>query len=61
MRRLSSLVKDKTELIGSAQKLKLMLSNVEGLEESGLTKKEIEHLTNWVEGNQILIKLYSFE
>lgn len=51
MRRLSQLVKDKTELIDSAQKLKINISSVEGLEGSGLSKITIQHLESWVEGN----------
>jgi hypothetical protein len=50
MRRLSQLVKDKTELIDSAQKLRIGINNVEGLETSGLSKQMIQHLENWVDG-----------
>ncbi len=50
MRRLSQLVKDKTEVIGSAQKLKLSLTSIEGLETSGLSGVMIKHLQNWVDG-----------
>eukprot|EP01042_Synura_sphagnicola_P007411 gene7411-9497_t len=50
MRRLSQIVKDKTELIDSAQKLRMNVATIEGLEESGLSKQSIQHLENWVEG-----------
>lgn len=55
MRRLSQLVKDKTELIDSAQKLRININSIDGLEESGLNKHLIQHLENWVEGNSINI------
>lgn len=54
MRRLSQLVKDKTEMIDSAQKLRINISSVDGLEASGLNKQMIQHLENWVEGNMQL-------
>jgi hypothetical protein len=50
MRRLSQLVKDKTVVIGSAQTLKLSLSNIDALETSGLSPIMITHLKNWVDG-----------
>lgn len=50
MRRLSQIVKDKTELIDSAQKLRMNITTIDGLEESGLSKQSIQHLENWVEG-----------
>lgn len=50
MRRLSTLVKDKTELIDSAQRLRINLSGTDGLEKSGLNPKAIEHLELWVDG-----------
>lgn len=52
MRRLSQIVKDKTELIDSAQKLRINITSIDGLEESGLSKPSIQHLENWVEGKR---------
>jgi hypothetical protein len=51
MRRLSSLVKNKTETIDSATKLQLNIDKLEdGLEESGLNSFIISQLNDWVNG-----------
>lgn len=55
MKRLSLLVKDKTELIDSAQKLRMTVLSLDGLEESGLSSALISHLQNWVDGKQLLL------
>eukprot|EP00981_Chlorochromonas_danica_P003999 scaffold760_cov178-Ochromonas_danica.AAC.1 len=50
MRRLSHLVRNKTEIFDSAQKLKLSLTSFDHLEESGLHPFEVHQLHDWVQG-----------
>lgn len=54
MRRLSSLMKHKTEIIDSKQKLKLSLTSVDNLEVSGLDSYEVGQLQSWVRGEQLV-------
>ncbi|RYG69639.1 hypothetical protein EON64_02180, partial [archaeon] len=53
MKRLSLLVKNKTEIIGSAQKLRLAISNVDSLETSDLSVFEANQLKKWIQGINI--------
>mmetsp|Transcript_19496 Transcript_19496/g.33093 ORF Transcript_19496/g.33093 Transcript_19496/m.33093 type:complete len:234 (+) Transcript_19496:1-702(+) len=50
MRRLSLLVKNKTELIGNASQLGVGVLQPELIEKSGLSKTEVFHLKQWVAG-----------
>lgn len=50
MKRLSLLVKNKTEIIGNAQKLRLAISNVDSLETSDLSVFEANQLKKWIQG-----------
>lgn len=52
MRRLSHLVRNKTEIFDSAQKLKLSLTSFDHLEESGLHPFEVHQLHDWVQGKK---------
>lgn len=52
-RRLSLLVKDKTEIVDNVLLLQVNLGNVDGLEDSGLTPVVKQHLHRWVDGKFI--------
>ena len=50
MNRLSTFMKNKTELIGNASQLGMGVIAVDDLEKSGLSPNEIYHLEQWVAG-----------
>ncbi len=50
MNRLSTFMKNKTELIGNASKLGMSIIIPNDLEKSGLSLTEIHHLEQWVAG-----------
>jgi hypothetical protein len=54
MQRLSTFMKNKTELIGSAAQLAVGAIVAEDLEKSGLSIGEIHHLEQWTEGTKLI-------
>ena len=50
LRRLSLLMKDKTEIVDNVLSLQVNLASVEGLEDSGLESTIKVHLQRWVDG-----------
>lgn len=55
MNRLSTFMKNKTELIGNASQLGMGVIAVDDLEKSGLSPTEIYHLEQWVAGVSYLM------
>ncbi len=57
LRRLSLLVKDKTEIVDNVLSLQVNLGSVDGLEDSGLSPVVKQHLHRWVDGKPYLLLL----